>query len=296
VADSAIIIVNYNSGEWLTRSLLSALRYSDSSIYVVDNASEDTSIADAKTKLDGQYDERINWILNSQNAGFAAANNQVLNNLDTQFAVLMNPDCELRSGVLTQIKDVFLKDEKIGVMSCLIENSDGSLQRTAKRRFPTPSNAISRVPIIGKLFSDNESYRDFDYGDQVSNQELEFVEAVSGAFMVVRMSVVKQVGTLDESYFMHFEDLDWCKRFAISGWKIGVLNTQRVLHEKGVGSRTRQVRVLMHLHRSMLIFFNRYYRNDYHPVVYLLIQCCVVFSCMARSAWALLRRLIPVKS
>jgi GT2 family glycosyltransferase len=289
---TAFVIVNYHAGEYLARAIESALRYTDSDIYVVDNASTDTSVTLAQQAIrKAQADARVTWILNEENVGFAAANNQVLNSLDADIAILMNPDCELSSGVVSAICDTFNDNSDLAVLSCLIENSDGTLQKTAKRRFPTPSSALSRVPVLGQLLMGRGEFQDFDYGDQLSEEKLEIVEAVSGAFMAVKMDAATQVGVLDEAYFMHFEDLDWCKRFAQAGWQVGVLNEYRVRHAKGISSRSNRIKVLGYLHRSMLIFFGRYYRQDYHPATFFLIQFGVIVSLVLRSLTSFVRSL-----
>lgn len=293
MAEVSFVIVNFNSGDWLSRAIESVLRYSDATVYVIDNGSVDTSIIKAKSNdFIVQESGRVEWILNQQNLGFAAANNQALKSLTSEYAILMNPDCELRAGVVDSVLDAFSNNQDVAVVSCLIENTDGSLQKSAKRRFPTPLSALSRVPLIGKAlssYSKQNQFSDFDYGDQVGDDEFEFVEAVSGAFMAIRMSAARQVGFLDEVYFMHFEDLDWCKRFSLNNWRCGVLNTCRILHAKGVSSQARPVRVLNYLHRGMVIYFDRYCRKDYRPVIYASLKLGMHISFFFRAALVLIR-------
>ena len=279
-----IIIVNYNSGSWLQRAVQSALEHSTGNISVVDNASKDSSVETCRTHF--KDESRIKWILNKDNVGFAAANNQVLASLDEELAVLMNPDCELHERTLEQISAVFQSDPSVGMASCRILNEDGSLQTTCRRRFPTPQTAAIRMSGLRSFFPN----ADFDYGDSVrASDPVEHVEAVSGAFMVVRKSAMLDVGLLDESYFMHCEDLDWCMRFNLREWNIAFIPAAQVTHAKGVSSRSRPIGVLWNLHRGMDRFFNKFYAQG-RPLLTICVRAAVYLSFLPRALLSLVKR------
>jgi len=165
---------------------------------------------------------------------------------------------------MTPILDAFEQDETIGLASCRILNEDGSLQATCKRRFPTPASALARMLQLHRLFSGSGKFENFDYGNTAKeNDGIEYVEAVSGAFMVVRKTALQEVGLLDEEYFMHCEDLDWCKRFEQCGWKVAFVSEASVMHAKGISSASRPIQVLRTLHAGMDRFFDKYYQSDY---------------------------------
>ncbi len=286
MTSSHIIIVNYNAGQWLQRSVCSALEFSDGKITVVDNLSFDSSIADAQAVISS---DRVSWCLNTENVGFAAANNQVLSELDCEFAILMNPDCELNENSLAPILKAMNEDPTIGLASCRILNEDGSLQTTCRRRFPTPWSAFVRMSQLGRVFKSNPKFADFDYGTSVNKDDpVEAVEAISGAFMVARMEAVRQVGLLDEEYFMHCEDLDWCKRFELQNLKVAFVPSASVLHVKGVSSQSRPVGVLYTLHIGMNRFFDKFYRTEYGLPLRLTVKLGIAMSFIARSSFALL--------
>lgn len=287
MANTHIIIVNYNAGDWLQRSISSALDYSDGRVTVVDNQSHDSSVVDAQSVFDNV---RLQWQLNEHNIGFAAANNQVLKNLDSDYAVLMNPDCEINKNSLSLIIDAMQSDPQIGLASCRILNDDGSLQTTCRRRFPTPWSAMARLLKLHQLFPDNPKFSNFDYVDGLdANSPTEYVEAISGAFMVARMSAVEQVGVLDEDYFMHCEDLDWCKRFELNNWKVALVPSAVVTHAKGVSSKSRPLRVLYTLHLGMSRFFDKFYQSEYSLPVRLLVKLGIVMSFVARATVSIVR-------
>ena len=283
-----IIIVNYNAGDWLLRSVQSALDFSQGPVTVVDNASTDGSIKRTQNALQS---ERLDWQLNTQNLGFAAANNQALKSFTGDYAVLMNPDCELNEDTLTHILVAMESDPMIGLASCRILNEDGSLQASCRRRFPTPWSAFVRLLALNKLFPNNPKFVDFDYGDQISQKStIEYVEAISGAFMVVKHEAFKQVGMLDESYFMHCDDLDWCKRFELSNWKVAFVPSAELIHAKGVSSKSRPIRVLYTLHMGMNRFFDKFYKREYSWPLRAFVKMGIVASFCLRALKALVSR------
>lgn len=283
-----IIIVNYNAGDWLLRSVESALKHSQGLVTVVDNDSTDNSVERVQEKY---QDSRLNWHKNSRNLGFAAANNQVLQALDADYAVLMNPDCELYPDTLVAVQAAFATNPRMGLASCRILNDDGSLQLTCRRRFPTPWMALVRVFQLHRIFPANPRFANFDYGVSVDpSGEVEYVEAVSGAFMVVRKSALADVGLLDEGYFMHCEDLDWCKRFEAAGWQVGFVPAAHVMHAKGVSTASRPIRVLWTLHMGMNRFFDKFYCTEYSLPIRLLVKCGIASSFVLRAALTLVKR------
>ena len=292
------IIVNYNSGDWLSRCLTSVISNSDAGITVVDNCSTDDSLLLAQYKFAGKAESnsqaRINWLLNKQNIGFAAANNQVLKDIDGDFVLLLNPDCEIDKDTLPLMLKAFIDNPNLGLASCAIYNEDGSLQKTCRRRFPTPWSAVVRMLQLNRLFPNNEKFKNFDYGDQQMDlsTQVEFVEAISGAFMMVRKDALDSVGLLDEGYFMHCEDLDWCKRFEKSDWDVGFVPQAGVIHAKGVSSKSRPIRVLWTLHKGMNRFFDKHYFANYSLLLSYLVKFGIWFSFILRSSHHLLRGIL----
>lgn len=287
---SHIIIVNYNSGAWLQRSVQSALDHSAANVTVVDNCSVDQSMSDAQNFIDS---DRVEWVYNKSNVGFAAANNQVLKSVETEFSILMNPDCELSDGALSRMFDAFDKYPEFGIASCRILNEDGSLQATCRRRFPTPWTALVRMLLLNRVFPNHPQFSDFDYGFEVDPSELPHsVEAISGAFMMVDNKALQDVGLMDEGYFMHCEDLDWCKRFARANWKVGFVPSAEVLHAKGVSTQSRPIGVLWTLHKGMNRFFDKFYRDVYAWPLRYLVKVGIVGSFCVRAGIGLIKILV----
>jgi GT2 family glycosyltransferase len=275
------VIVNYNAGDWL-QACVESIRRSDygAGVVVVDNASTDDSIANL-----GARGDAVRLILNTSNVGFARANNQVLENHGAEFYVLVNPDCRVEADTIGTVISAMRRDNDIALASCLIKNADGSTQKTCRRRFPTPATALARTLGLNVLWP--EKFRDFDYGDGEAKSGVEYVEAISGAFMVVRATAMDSVGYLDEGYFMHCEDLDWCKRFWQAGFKVAFIADTFVTHAKGVSGRT--LRVNWYLHQGMLRFYRKFYLDDYPRLLFALVYLGVFLSFLGRSTMILLR-------
>ncbi|MGH8378815.1 MAG: glycosyltransferase family 2 protein, partial [Gammaproteobacteria bacterium] len=144
---------------------------------------------------------------------------------------------------------------KAGMAGCLLKNPDGSEQRGGRRRLPDLSSSLRRL-----IYGQSHAERGFDLVNTPLPDAPVEVEAISGAFMLVRRAVVDTVGLMDEGYFLHCEDLDWCMRFRQAGWKIMFVSAVSIVHYQGVSSRSRPVFVLWHKHRGMWRFYRKFYR------------------------------------
>ena len=297
----SVVIVNYNAGDWLPRCLNSAVSLSEvDHVYVVDNASRDISLDLIQPILE-QHSERVSLIENEKNVGFAAANNQILRQYTegqtdllvgeskkSDYVLLLNPDCEMNDGVLPAMLNAFTNNPRLGLAGCVIRNEDGSLQKTCRRLFPTPMTALTRMLQLQRL----GLAKNFDLGDQPLPESFTPTEAISGAFMMVRVSAMQAVGILDDAYFMHCEDLDWCKRFELDNWQVGFVPNASVVHAKGVSSKSRPIGVLWTLHKGMQRFFDKFYREQYSIFTRVLVRIGVFSSFIIRAAWNILKKMI----
>jgi GT2 family glycosyltransferase len=237
------------------------------SVYVVDNDSTDGSIEQLR-QIEAYG--KLEVIKNEENRGFAAANNQILNTVPSDYYVLINPDCKVQPDTVSKVLDAMEQDERIGLASCLIRDPDGTIQESCRRRFPTPWSGFVRILGLHHISRDNPMFANFDLGGQQMGNGIEFVEAISGAFMVARGEAIRAVGVLDEDYFMHCEDLDWCMRFWKSGYKVAFVPGVEVTHAKGGSSGSKKWLVNWHLHRGMIRFYSKFYKEKYPlPIMWL---------------------------
>lgn len=282
------VIVNYNAGPWLVRAVRSVLA-SDTpmSVHVVDNASSDDSLR----RLAAVPGENLCWFLhrNAVNEGFARANNRVLAREQADYYVVLNPDCEVAPDAVRRVVEAMERDPRIGLAGGVVRNDDGSIQETCRRNFPTPVDGVVHALGLHRVRVLNRRFAGFNRGATPASGATEYVEAISGAFMVARAAALDAVGPLDEGYFMHCEDLDWCMRFQRAGWKIAFVPEAVVVHQKGISSRAHPWRVNWHLHRGMLRFYDKFYRDRYSGLTFAFVRAGVYGRMALKAAVAQVR-------
>ena len=262
-ARTDVVTVNYNCGDWLSASATAVLN-SDcvSRMTVIDNASSDNSLD--KLCADCEQDTRLLVIRNARNHGFATANNQAIRETDGEYILILNPDCIVDRTSICEMQRLMDEHPEAGVAGCLLLNTDGTEQAGGRRAVPTPWRSFVRAFGLGHFAKRwPKLYQDFNLHKQPLPLEPISVEAISGAFMMVRRSALRDVGLMDEEYFMHCEDLDWCMRFRKKKWKIIFTPHVSVVHIRGVSSRQRQLFVEWHKHKGMLRFYRKFFLHQY---------------------------------
>jgi GT2 family glycosyltransferase/nucleoside-diphosphate-sugar epimerase len=258
----SVVIVNYNGGPFLLRSVGSALASTvPVDLCVVDNGSVDGSVQALRSTYGG--DSRLRLIENGVNLGFARANNVALKRAGGDWLLLLNPDCVLQPDTLERMVAALMADPRAGMAGCVIRNPDGSEQAGCRRTIPTPWTGLLRALHLGRLLPSRRHLGQVDLLDNPLPDKPIYVEAISGAFMMVRRDALQQVGLLDEGYFLHCEDLDWCKAFQETGWQILFVPGVDVVHHKGACSTARPVLVLWHKHKGMVRFYRKFLSRRY---------------------------------
>jgi nucleoside-diphosphate-sugar epimerase/GT2 family glycosyltransferase len=259
---ASVCIVNYNAGVLLSDSVRNVLASSvPVEVFVVDNGSSDESIEILRERIGP--DPRLRIIETGRNLGFAKAANIALGRAIGDFCLILNPDCLVLPDTLEKAINAILLDPQVGMAGCLIRNPDGSEQAGGRRSVPTPWRSFVRVLNLDKWLPAHPRLHTFLLNlDPIPDRPIS-VEAISGAFMLVPQKSLKQVGPLDEGYFMHCEDLDWCMRFRQAGWKIAFVPDAQAVHYKGTCSKSRPVFVEWHKHRGMVRFYRTYFLHQY---------------------------------
>ena len=285
----SIIIVNYNGGALLHETVAAALSSSiPVEILISDNGSTDGSLNTVYQAFG--KDHRVHIISNGSNLGFSRANNVALNKAKGDYILLLNPDCIIKSDTLEQMINVLDSHPDAGMAGCLIRNPDGSEQPGCRRAIPTPWRAFIRVLHLNKMFPNNPRFRTFLlHQEPLPNQPTE-IEAISGAFMLARRNAMNQVGPLDENYFMHCEDIDWCLRFREAGWNILFVPNVDVLHYKGTCSKDRPIRVNYYMHNSMIYFYRKFFRLRYPSPLLVLVTGAAWTRFLTLTAKELIQR------
>lgn len=235
---TSIIILTYNSSGFVG-DLLKSLRTftKDSEILVIDNASRDKTVELAKETGDAKVFET------GENLGFAKGINYGAKKAKGDFLLLVNPDTRFKSGSLSDLTEIFEKDDKVGIVGGKLLNFDGKPEKSAGKFF----NFTETLAIILGL--------DEAMGVRFSPDKIEKVDFVSGGFMMVRRSLFEKLGGLDENFFMYIEDMEFCYRAKKVGFKT-IFTPDVVISHAGQGSSNRTFAIL-NIYKGILYFYKK---------------------------------------
>ena len=256
--DLSVILVSYRSREPLLgglRALRSDAAAADLAleIVVVDNDSRDGTIE----ALAAEFPE-VRVIANPDNAGYARAVNQGLAATRGAFALILNPDCEVRAGALRALLGHLAARPRAGLAGPRILNPDGSLEYSA-RSFPDHLTFLfNRYSLLTQLFPGNPFSRRYLLTDW-DHASVREVDWISGACMLARREAVGEVGGMDEAFFMFNEDVDWCRRMKQAGWTVSYEPAAVVVHHIGASRSRVAARVIWGRHVGMIHYFHKHH-------------------------------------
>lgn len=297
----AIVIVNYNTRDLLRtclRSLDAGAARCTVTTWVVDNASRDGSAEMVRAEF-----PRVSLIANAHNGGFAYANNLALRRLiacasqqagnaaseeeiprsvSAEYILLLNPDTETPPGALDRLVDYLETRPEVGVVGPKLLLPDGSLDMACRRSFPTPAAAFYRMVGLSRLFPRSPRFGRYNMTFLHPDLETE-VDSVVGACMLLRSAVVREVGLLDEAFFMYGEDLDWAYRIKSYGWRIMYAPQVTVYHHKRAASSQRPFATIRHFYDAMRIFHRKHYAATTPAPLNVLIELGITL----KEAWSL---------
>lgn len=242
----SIIIVNYNVRAYLEQCLQSvqkALNGIDGEVFVVDNRSEDDSVAVLRTDYPW-----VRLIENQENVGFARANNWAIRQSDAEYVLLLNPDTVVDEDTLRQSLTFMDAHPKAGGAGVMMHNADGTLAPESRRAIPTPW--VSCLKMLGFTKRYYMSHLPWDQPSQI--------EIISGAFCLLRKKALDEIGLLDEAFFMYGEDIDLSYRLLKGGWQNWYL-PYSIIHFKGKSTQKSDYRYVHIFYQAMLIFFRKHY-------------------------------------
>ncbi len=258
--DVSVIIVNWNTRDILRDCLESVYDQTEGILFevvVVDNASSDGSGEMVRVDF-----PQVVLIVNSDNRGFAAANNQGMCVARGRYVLLLNSDTVVLDGAIQKTIRFADQHPEAAVVGCKTFYPDGTLQRNCFR-CPTIVNMFLSATYLNKLFPrsrffgrERMTWWDLD--------EVREVEVVCGCFLLVRREAIDEVGLMDERYFVYGDEADWCYRFRKAGWKVMFTPEPQIIHYHGASTKqlSRELKwqligsilIFMRLHRSRVSF------------------------------------------
>ncbi|HED12943.1 MAG TPA: glycosyltransferase family 2 protein [Gammaproteobacteria bacterium] len=265
-----VIVVNYNAGGLLEDCIRRVLSSSDvCEVHLVDNASTDDSLQ----FLDQFHDERLQLRRLSKNIGLSSAINRVLPDCHSAFTLLLNPDCLITTGALQRLLVALESAADIAMVGPLIQNPDGSEQRGCRRDLPTPMSALVRDFHLGFLGLQRflQHWQNFDHTSQPVGKDPVVVEAISGAFMLIKTACFQDLQGMDSGFFLHCEDLDLCFRIRDAGRKILFVPTAVVIHAQGSCSVENPRLIEYYKHRGMCRYYLKHFQGVGHRLLSLIL-------------------------
>jgi N-acetylglucosaminyl-diphospho-decaprenol L-rhamnosyltransferase len=243
----SVVLLNYNTRDLMLASL--ARLAPDAlargwQLIVVDNASTDGS-ADA---IEAAFPS-VTLVRLAENRGYAAGNNRGLDVATGASVILLNSDVQVDAEQLQALADYLSTDPHVSAVSAGLRTPEGAAQAFAYGSDPSPGYLLRRG--IGRLLKSPPLH------NWAATEPLT-VDWISGACLCVRREVIEQIGGLDENFFLYFEDMDWCKRMRLAGWRVVYNPRVQVVHLGGHSQPARRV-ANRHYSESLRYFYSRYY-------------------------------------
>jgi O-antigen biosynthesis protein len=251
----SIVIVNYRVHEYLMRTLASlreADLYDRSEVIVVDNASMDASRQNVLARF-----SEISWIGLKNNIGFGKACNVGAQSARGTYLLLINPDTLVSKNTLKACVDFFVAHPDAGIMGPKIINPDGTLQVSCRRSFPSPAVAFYRLSGLSRLFPKSKRFGRYNL-NYLDPETVAEVDAVSGSFMFMPLSLFRECNGFDETFFMYGEDLDLCYRMQERGRKVWYNPSTQIVHFKGRSAAKLAWKARKAFYEAMVIFSRKY--------------------------------------
>ncbi len=270
--DLSILLVNWNTGKLLVECIQSVYKFTTKlsfEIVVVDNASSDDSVE----MLEAEFPE-IKLIKNTQNVGFAKANNQAYLEAKGTYICCLNPDTVLLNNALEVLYKYLLNNPKCGIVGPKLLNPDGTIQYVCARRLPNLYTSFVWITGLNQRCPNIFEGSNIENWDHRNSRD---VDCLAGACMVFRRDFSKDNKIFNEGYFMFGEDVEICLWAKRCGYTIYYLSDAEVLHY-GQASVKKYNMVKLHYFISLEIYF----RNNHGMLKATLFRLLVIFIMLSR--------------
>ena len=278
----SIIILNYNTRD-LTESCVDSIikntKSVDYEIIVIDNGSTEKLPSSKNYKL----------IENKSNLGFAGGNNLARKIAKGDYILFLNSDTEVYKDTIKKSLKYLEEHSEVGALTCKTILPDGSLDKDARRSFPTPWVALTHFSVLDRVFPTSKIFAKYWYGYKSPNETQE-IDSLQGAFFLVRRTILDKVNWFDETYFLDGEDIDL-------SWKIkelGYINIYypevSIFHIKKASKKKRSLCSKMAGMNSMEIFYKKHLWSNYPLLINLLVIVGIYILKIIRFGKAVLGR------
>ena len=285
----SVIIVNYNVSAFLEQALASALkamRGIEGEIFVVDNHSVDNSVAMVKAKF-----PNVKLIENQDNVGFAKANNQAIRISSGEYVLLLNPDTVVEEDTFEKCIRFMDETPECGGLGVKMVDGQGRFLPESKRGIPYPKSSFYKLFGLSKLFPKSQKFGAY-HATYIGEDETHEVEVLAGAFMMLRKSVLDEVGLLDEDYFMYGEDIDLSYRILKGGYKNYYFPQTRIIHYKGESTKKGSMNYVYVFYNAMQIFARKHFSANNAKIFNVAINVAIWLRASLAAMKRILSRLL----
>ncbi|MER3546333.1 MAG: glycosyltransferase family 2 protein [Rhodanobacteraceae bacterium] len=267
----SVLIVTADSGADVRECVACVLGSSvDVELILIDNASRDG----VPQAIQREYanDARVRVLFNDRNFGFGPAVNRGAKLAHADALLILNPDCMLERDTIEKLLEVRRGHPDAGIIGAVVCHENGEPDPASRRRDPLLRRSLVTLSGLSQRESRDSKYAGIDVPGPIPDQTIE-AENVSGALMLIARAVFARLGGFDESYFLHCEDLDLCRRVRDAGCKVLLAGGVHVLHRKGGSSAHRPVFVSRHKHRGMWRWFRKFDPAARNPLTRAVVWC-----------------------
>ena len=251
----SVIIVSYNVKYYLQQCIESvrrAINGIDAEICVIDNHSRDNTVGYLR-----KHNKDLRIIASNHNNGFARANNIFIQQTESEYVLLLNPDTIVGEEVLNDCIEFMDSHPQAGGLGVRMLKVDGSDAMESRRGLPTPMTSFYKMCGLCNRFPKNKLLGRYYMGYLPWDQPGQ-IEVISGAFFFMRREAIEKAGLLDEDFFMYGEDIDLSYRLLKNGYQNWYLPL-KILHYKGESTQKSSFRYVHIFYEAMLIFFKKHY-------------------------------------
>ena len=273
----SVIIVSYKVPFFLEQTLRSVQRAAQNievETIVIDNKSEDGTIEMVRTKFPS-----VRLIANTENTGFATANNQGIAIAQGEYILFLNPDTVVREDTFEKCIECMERNPRIGGLGVHMIDGAGDFLPESKRGFPSPAVAFYKTFGLSTLFPHSKRFNQYHLGylDKKQNHK---VDVLSGAFMLMPRTVLDEIGYWDEAFFMYGEDIDLSYRVIKAGYENYYLADTTIIHYKGESTKKGSLNYVKTFYEAMIIFAQKHFKGTKANTFVLMLKGAIYFRAL----------------
>jgi GT2 family glycosyltransferase len=259
----SVVIVSYNVKYFLEQCLSSLKKAIEgissleggTEVFIIDNASSDGS----HEFLEPLFPD-FHFMRNNENVGFARANNQVIPLCTGEFILFLNPDTILAENSLDICISFFREHPDAGAVGVRMIDGAGRFLRESKRGFPGPAASFFKMTGVSRLFPRSKIFSSY-YMGHLDDDRPQAVDVLSGAFMMIKKTILNQTGGFDEQFFMYAEDIDLSYRIDKAGYTNYYLPATTIIHFKGESTQ-KDFRYVKMFYSAMQLFIKKHFSDS----------------------------------